>query len=56
MKEGEKMRFNEQTLKELKDRYNKAVKNKEETFDFKGATLVTNYAKYLIEYLEGQLK
>lgn len=49
------MNFNKQTLKELKDRYNQAVEAEEETFDFKGGELLTEYAKYLIEYLEGQL-
>jgi hypothetical protein len=32
--------------------YHKAVEDKAETFAFGGATVLTDYAKYLIEYLE----
>ena len=35
----------------LQTEYLKAVKNSEEIFIFDGNELLTNYAKYLIEYL-----
>ncbi|MFO7897772.1 MAG: hypothetical protein R6V58_01790 [Planctomycetota bacterium] len=39
-------------IKELKKRYNEAVKNGEEVFEFQRQQILTTYAKYLIEYLE----
>ncbi len=40
-------------LPALKRAYNKALKDNKETFTFKGAELLTKYAKYLIEYMTG---
>ncbi len=38
--------------KKLKKLYLKAVKEKAESFNFRGQEVVTNYAKYLVEHLE----
>lgn len=40
-------------LPALKGHYHKAVIQNKEQFDFRGVTLLTSYAKYLIEYFEG---
>lgn len=45
--------FDRQELSNLKRAYTMALKNKKETFLFKGKKFLTTYAKYLIEYLEG---
>ena len=42
------------TLKQLKQLYAQAEKKGDSEFVFEGKTLVTNFAKYLIEYLELQ--
>ena len=34
----------------FKKAYNKAVREEEETFNFEGFDIHTNYAKYVIEY------
>ena len=47
--------INEQSLKELKNKYEEAVASGAEQFVFQGADLLTAYAKYLIEYVEAQL-
>jgi hypothetical protein len=40
---------------DLKKEYDKAVKNKQETFVFLGEyELVVDYAKYLLQYMETQ--
>lgn len=39
-------------LPELKNRYNKAIKNGNDTFMFNNVEILVGYAKYLIEYLE----
>lgn len=39
-------------IRALKVAYEKAVKDGREEFIYKGHTLLTDYAKYLIEYLE----
>lgn len=41
-------------LPELKRAYARAIRNKQETFTFNGAEVVTNYGKYLIEYFEAK--
>lgn len=46
--------FDRQKLRELKTRYNKAVKANKESFIYKGDEYLTSYAKYVIEYLESQ--
>lgn len=39
---------------ELKDTYNKAVKDNLEEFDFQGHRFLTKYCKYLLEHLDNQ--
>ncbi len=36
----------------LKNRYNKAVKNGEKEFPFEANLYLTDYAKYLLQYIE----
>jgi len=48
--------FDRQELANLKRSYTVAIRNKKDQFTFKGNKLLVSYAKYLIEYLEGQLK
>lgn len=43
-------------LAQLKREYSEAAADKQETFMFNGNELVTGYAKYLIEYLDGEFK
>ena len=40
------------TFTRLKNEYQNAVQNSKSTFVFDGNELLTNYAKYLIEYLK----
>lgn len=40
-------------LPKLKKEYKKAVAEGKESFTFKGGELLTDFAKYCIEYLEG---
>lgn len=49
------MEFDKDALTELQACYDLAVVAEQETFDFRGEELLTEYAKYLIEYLEGKL-
>lgn len=48
--------FTKADLKEFKKHYNKAVKDKMYLFIFKGEEYLTEYAKYVIEYLNGKFK
>ena len=40
-----------ESFKQLQQSYNKAVKDRAEEFVFQDKAILTNYAKYLIEYL-----
>jgi hypothetical protein len=40
----------------LKSDYSNAVKNNKEQFTFEGHELLTDYAKYMIEYLESKFE
>lgn len=40
----------------LKNLYNKALEEGEDQFRFKGQSILVNYAKYLIQYLEPQFE
>ena len=44
----------EKDFKQFKKDYKNAVDNKLPTFIFQERTVVTSYAKYLIEYVEGK--
>jgi hypothetical protein len=48
--------FTPQKLADLKVAYEKAKAAGKESFVFEGNELLVSYAKYLIEYLEGQFK
>lgn len=39
-------------LDDFKVHYNEAVEKEEKSFDYEGNVMNTDYAKYLIEYLE----
>lgn len=48
--------LDKKSLRDLKKLYENAVANGLTEFQFQGKTLVTAYAKYVIEYAETQLK
>ena len=48
--------FNKTTFLSLKNEYQNAVETSKNTFMFEGNELLTNYAKYLIEYLTPTFK
>lgn len=50
------LRLSKADLERLKTAYRSAVDAGETQFTFDGHELVVSYAKYLIEYVEGQLK
>lgn len=43
-------------LKDLKEAYNKAVEENKDSFKYEDVEFYTQYAKYLIEFLEGTNK
>lgn len=43
----------ERDLKRLKKLYNKAVREGRDQFTFRGQPVLTSFAKYYIDYLEG---
>jgi hypothetical protein len=48
-----KVTYTEESIASLKKRYDEAVENDEKTFIFEGNEYLLDYAKYMIEYLEG---
>lgn len=48
--------FDKEKTKELREAYDTAVADGAEQFVFHGHTLVVDYAKYLLQYLEGRFK
>lgn len=50
------MNFTPELLKELKVAYRQAVRDGQEAFLFNGHVLLTDYAKYMVEYLESMFK
>ena len=44
--------FNQPTYQRFKSEYQKAVNSKKQIFIFDGNELLTDYAKYMIEYLK----
>ena len=48
--------FDWEKLNRLKTAYNNAVKSGQNSFIFEGHELLTNYAKYLIEYLNSVIR
>ena len=51
---GDYLNINEEELKNLKMVYKQALEEERGSFTFQGKELLTNYGKYLIEYLETQ--
>ena len=49
-------KWDKKRYQEFKDRYAKARENAEEAFDFHGDTFMTDYAKYLIEFLDKRME
>jgi len=47
--------FDKEKKEKLIKAYKEALSNKQETFMFEGEATLTDYAKYLIEYLEAHL-
>jgi len=45
--------FDQNKFEEFEAAYNEAVKNNEKQFTFDGNEVLVTYAKYLIQYLEG---
>jgi hypothetical protein len=43
-------------IEELRKAYNKAVEEKQDQFTFNDLEFVTMYVKYLLEYIDSQLK
>ena len=50
-----KVHFDRPKMKRLQARYDRAVEKKEEWFVFDGEQYLTDYAKYLLEYLRDNL-
>ena len=48
--------INPEIIKQLKKRYEEAIKNNEEQFIFDNQIVLTAYAKYLIEFLGSHVK
>lgn len=55
MSEQKYISWDKLMAKRLKKRYQQAVENGEKDFTFEGNEFVTNFAKYLLEYLESRL-
>lgn len=53
---GTTITFTQKKFDELKVAYNQALSKEEDQFSFYGQEIVTNYAKYLIEYLSPTFK
>ncbi len=43
-------------INKLQKKYDDAVKNKIDVFTYDGAEILTSYAKYLLEYLNGSIE
>lgn len=54
MEDSLKIEWTLDMLKRFKARYKRAVQNSEDVFVFDKHEFLTAYAKYLIEWLEGQ--
>jgi hypothetical protein len=48
--------FTKTKVRELQIMYDKAVSNNVDTFIFDGKEFLTSYAKYLLEYLKGEVQ
>ena len=43
--------FTRESLEQLQEKYDQALLERKNSFQFEGHTLIVDYAKYLIEYL-----
>ena len=50
------MEFTLDNIKKLKKAYDSAILTQNIEFEFEGHTLLIGYAKYLLEYLENNIK
>jgi hypothetical protein len=53
--ENKMIAFDKPKLARFKEAYSQASRKAQSSFQFEGDTFVSNYAKYLIEYIEGSL-
>lgn len=53
--DAEAISFTDETFKEFKLEYAKALEENKESFIFQNKTLITNYAKYVIQHVETKL-
>jgi len=54
--DGKIVEFSREKTENLRTAYDEAVRTGAEVFEFEGLQLVTGYAKYLLEYLDGRLE
>ncbi len=52
---NETVTFTPEKLKKFKKVYDQHKSDKEATFEFEGKEYLVGYAKYLIEYLDGEM-
>lgn len=48
-------RVDRKTMKDFKKAYLQAVKNNVEEYEWQGQTILTRYAKYVVEYAESRM-
>ena len=53
---GKIIEFDKEKTEKLRTAYDEAVRTDAEVFEVEGMQLVREYAKYLLEYLDGRLK
>ena len=54
--DGKIVQFSREKTENLRTAYDEAVRTGAEVFEVEGLQLVTGYAKYLLEYLDGRLE
>ena len=52
---NKELAFDREMTEKLRTRYDNAVVNDEETFNFEGFDFVRDYAKYMLEFLDVRL-
>lgn len=52
----ETISFDAAKTEQFRKRYEQAVREREEMFEFEGKDFLVGYAKYVLEYLEGKFK
>jgi hypothetical protein len=56
MKNQTTINFTKEKVEELRKLYNHAVENKIELFQFEGNDILTEFAKYMLQYLDSKFK